>query len=59
LGISSIKEEIITPTILSTKQSGIKKEIIKSSNTRDYVWALISSLIIGVIGYLFRKKIFN
>ena len=59
LGISSIKEESISPTILSTKKPVIKNETKKSSNIWDYVWALITSSVIGGIGYLFRRKIFK
>ena len=59
LGISSIKEESISPTILSTKKPGIKNETKKSPNIWDYVWALITSSVIGGIGYLFRRKIFK
>lgn len=57
LGISSSEEELITPTIAVTKQTEAKKEIKKSLNTWDYIWPSITSLILGGIGYLFRKKI--
>ncbi|MEK7597635.1 MAG: alpha/beta fold hydrolase [Patescibacteria group bacterium] len=57
LGISSSQEELISPTIEATKQTDVKKEINKSTNIWDYVWPSITSLILGGIGYLFRKKI--
>ena len=58
LGISSRQEELITPTIEVTKQIEAKKEIKKSS-IWDYIWPSITSLILGGIGYIFRKKIFK
>ena len=57
LGISSSEEELITPTIEVAKQTEVKKETKKSSNILDYIWPSITSLIVGGIGYLFRKKI--
>jgi len=57
LGISSRQEEFITPTLEITKQTKAKNEIKKSSNIWDYIWPSITSLILGGIGYLFRKKI--
>ena len=57
LGISSSQEELISPTIEVVKQTEVKKEIKKLSNTWDYIWLSITSLIVGGIGYLFRKKI--
>ena len=56
LGISSSQEELITPTVEATKQLVIKKEIKKSPNIWDYIWPSITTLILGGIGYLFRKK---
>jgi pimeloyl-ACP methyl ester carboxylesterase len=56
LGMSSSKEESISPTLPLTKQSEIKKETIKPTNTRVYIWALILFLTIGGIVYLFRRK---
>ncbi len=57
LGISSSQEELITPTIEATKQTAAKKEMKKSSTIWDYIWPSITSLMLGGIGYLFRKKI--
>ena len=57
LGISSSQEELITPTVEVTKQLVVKKEIKKSLNIWDYIWPSVTSLILGGIGYLFRKKI--
>jgi len=58
LGISSRQEELITPTIEVTKQTETKKEIKKAS-IWDNIWPSITSLVLGAIGYLFRKKIFK
>lgn len=58
LGISSRQEELISPTIIeNNKQTKTKILAKKSSNILDYVWPPIISLILGGIGYLFRKKI--
>ncbi len=57
LGMSSVNEELITPTIQSTKQSKTNNEIKKSLNIWNYIWASLSSLMLGGVGYLFRKKI--
>jgi hypothetical protein len=54
--MSSSKEESISPTLPLTKQLEIKKETIKPTNTRVYIWALILFLTIGGIAYLFRRK---
>ena len=59
LGISSSQEESVTPAIEVAKQAEAKKEIKKSSNIWDYIWPSMTSLMIGGIGYLFRKKIFK
>ena len=56
LGISSRQEELITPTIEVTKQAETKTKVNKSSNTWDYIWPSITSLILGGIGWFFRKK---
>ena len=57
LGISSSQKELITPTIEVNKQTEKKNIIKKSSNIWDYIWASLTSLMLGGIGYLFRKKI--
>ncbi len=57
LGILSSKEVVITPTIEVTKQTEIKKIAEKSSENLGYIWPPIISLILGYMGYLFRKKI--
>jgi hypothetical protein len=57
LGVSSHKEEFIIPTINITKKITTKKEINKSSNNWNYLWPSITSLILGGIAYVFRKKI--
>ena len=56
LGISSSQEELISPTVKVTKQTKTDNKIKKSS-IWDYIWPSISSLILGGIGYLFRRKI--
>ena len=57
LGISSNEEDLISPTIGVTKQTETKKATNKSSNVWDYIWPSVTSLILGGMGYLFRKKI--
>ncbi len=47
LGTSSRQEESVTPTI----------EVTKKSSPWDYIWPSITSLILGGIAYIFRKKI--
>ena len=56
LGTSSNQEKLITPAIGLNQQTEAKKEIKKTS-IWNYLWASITSLIVGGIGYLFRKKI--
>ena len=56
LGISSSQEELITPAIGLNKQTGAKKEIKKTS-IWDYLWPTIASLILGGIGWFFKKKL--
>jgi len=57
LGISSRQEELITPTASVTKQIEKQKDTKKSSNIWDYIWPSAISLILGTVGWLFRKKI--
>jgi len=57
LGISSMKEELITPIIEVAKKTEVNKDIKKILNIWDYVWASITSFIVGGIGYIFRRKI--
>jgi len=59
LGILSSTEESISPTIKVAKQIEVKNEPKKSSSIFDYILPSITPLIIGGIGYLFRKKIFK
>jgi len=56
LGISSSQEELISPTIEVAMQTETKKEIKKSLNIWDYIWPSTISLILGGVGWLFRKK---
>jgi len=56
LGTSSSQEELITPAIVLNQRTEAKKEIEKTS-IWDYLWPTIASLILGGIGYIFRKKI--
>ncbi len=57
LGISSKQEKLIIPTIEVTKQIEKQKDTKKLSNIWDYIWPFTTSLILGGIGYLLRKKI--
>jgi len=57
LGISSRQEEFIIPTTVATRQTEAKKETKKSVNIWDYIWPPVTSLALGGIAYIFRKKI--
>lgn len=56
LGAISSKESIV-PTIEATEQKEIKNEPKKPSKNLEFIWPPIISLILGYMGYLFRKKI--
>ncbi len=55
LGISSRQEELITPTVEITKRTETKKEVTKLF-LWDYIWPTITSLILGGMGWFFRRK---
>ena len=57
LGVSSNEKELVSPTIKAIKRPEAKSKSKKSLNILNYIWPTVTSIILGGITYLFKRKL--